>query len=64
MDKELNQQAVTDTEAYEKIMIKGEDGSERLADILLYFTLKENGKVYIIFTFNEKDQNGLVVVDS
>ena len=32
MDKELNQQAVTDTEAYEKIMIKGEDGSERLAE--------------------------------
>ena len=64
MDKELNQQAVTDTEAYEKIMIKGEDGSERLADILLYFTLKENGKDYIIYTFNEKDQNGMVVVYS
>ena len=64
MDKELNQQEVTDTEAYEKIMIKGEDGSERLADILLYFTLKENGKDYIIYTFNEKDQNGMVVVYS
>ena len=64
MDEELNQQAVTDTEAYEKIMIKGEDGSERLADILLYFTLKENGKDYIIYTFNEKDQNGMVVVYS
>ena len=64
MDKELNQQAVTDTEAYEKIMIKGEDGSEILADILLYFTLKENGKDYIIYTFNEKDQNGMVVVYS
>ena len=45
-------------------MIKGEDGNERLADILLYFTLKENGKDYIIYTFNEKDQNGMVVVYS
>ena len=45
-------------------MIKGEDGSEKLADVLLYFTLKENGKDYIIYTFNEKDKNGMVVVYS
>ena len=61
MDKELNQ-TVADTEENEKIMIKGEDGSEKLADVLLYFTLKENGKDYIIYTFNEKDKNGMVVV--
>ncbi len=63
MDKELNQ-TVTETEENEKIMIKGEDGSEKLADVLLYFTLKENGKDYIIYTFNEKDKNGMVVVYS
>lgn len=63
MDKELNQ-TVADTEENEKIMIKGEDGSEKLADVLLYFTLKENGKDYIIYTFNEKDKNGMVVVYS
>lgn len=63
MDKELNQ-TVADTEENEKIMIKGEDGNEKLADVLLYFTLKENGKDYIIYTFNEKDKNGMVVVYS
>ena len=63
MDKELNQ-TVADMEENEKIMIKGEDGSEKLADVLLYFTLKENGKDYIIYTFNEKDKNGMVVVYS
>lgn len=63
MDKELNQ-TVAETEENEKIMIKGEDGSEKLADVLLYFTLKENGKDYIIYTFNEKDKNGMVVVYS
>lgn len=63
MDKELNQ-TVAETEENEKIMIKGEDGSEKLADVLLYFTLKENGNDYIIYTFNEKDKNGMVVVYS
>ena len=52
MDKDVNTNVAN--EEYEKIMIKGEDGTERLADVLLYFTLKENGKDYIIYTFHEK----------
>ena len=62
MDKDVNTNVAN--EEYEKIMIKGEDGTERLADVLLYFTLKENGKDYIIYTFHEKDKNGMVVVYS
>ena len=50
MDKDVNTNVAN--EEYEKIMIKGEDGTERLADVLLYFTLKENGKDYIIYTFH------------
>ena len=42
MDKDVNTNVAN--EEYEKIMIKGDDGTERLADVLLYFTLKENGK--------------------
>ena len=62
MDKDVNTNVAN--EEYEKIMIKGEDGTERLADVLLYFTLKEKGKDYIIYTFHEKDKNGMVVVYS
>ena len=62
MEKDVNTNVAN--EEYEKIMIKGEDGTERLADVLLYFTLKETGKDYIIYTFHEKDKNGMVVVYS
>lgn len=46
----------------EKIRVTKEDGTVGEADVLLYFTLKENGKDYVIYTFNEKDERGLVTV--
>ena len=39
----------------EKIKIVKDDGTTAEADVLLYFTLKENGKDYVIYTLNEKD---------
>lgn len=46
----------------ETIRVTKEDGTVADAEVLLYFTLKENGKDYIIYTFNEKDERGLVTV--
>lgn len=46
----------------ETIRVTKEDGTVADAEVLLYFTLKENGKEYIIYTFNEKDEKGLVTV--
>lgn len=46
----------------ETIRVTREDGTVADAEVLLYFTLKENGKDYIIYTFNEKDEKGLVTV--
>lgn len=46
----------------EKIKIVKDDGTTAEADVLLYFTLKENGKDYVIYTLNEKDERGLVTV--
>jgi uncharacterized protein YrzB (UPF0473 family) len=46
----------------DKVKIVREDGSVQEADVLLFFNLKENGKDYIIYTFNEKDDKNLVTV--
>lgn len=59
---ELNKN--TDMEQQDKMKIIDENGKERMADVLLYFTLKENNKDYIIYTFNEKDSKGMIVVYS
>ena len=34
----------------EKIRVTKSDGTVAEADVLLYFTLKENGKDYVIYT--------------
>lgn len=46
----------------ETIRVTREDGTVVDAEVLLFFTLKENGKDYIIYTLNEKDERGLVTV--
>lgn len=46
----------------EKIMIETEDGEKREAEALLYFTLDEFDKEYILYTFNEEDDNGLITM--
>lgn len=48
----------------EKILIKMEDGSNKEADVLLYFLDDEINKKFIIYTFNEKDEKGLVIIYS
>ena len=41
------------------------DGMEKEAEVLLYFKLEENGKEYLIYTFNEAvvDENGVMSDD-
>lgn len=39
------------------------DKIEKEAEILLFFKLNYDGKNYMIYTFNEKDSNGLVVLN-
>lgn len=46
----------------EKIRVTKDDGSVVDADVLLYFTLKDSGNDYVIYTLNEKDERGLVTV--
>lgn len=46
----------------DKITVEKADGTVAEADVLLYFNLKDNGKDYIIYTFNEKDEKDLVTV--
>lgn len=46
----------------DKITVEKADGTTAEADVLLYFNLKDNGKDYIIYTFNEKDDKDLVTV--
>lgn len=46
----------------EKIRVTKSDGTVAEADVLLYFTLKENGKDYVIYTLNERDEHGLITV--
>lgn len=40
------------------------DNIEKEAEILLYFKLNHDGKDYMIYTFNEKDDNGLVILNT
>ena len=45
------------------ISIKNKNGVVVDAEILLYFSLKDyEGKKYVLYTFNEKDDNGLVTI--
>lgn len=44
------------------IKIKGLDGTEREGELLAYFDLTSTGKDYMIYTFNEKDEQELVKI--
>lgn len=44
------------------IKITDDNGLEREAEVLLFFKLKENGKEYIIYTFNEPAGEDLVTI--
>ena len=41
-----------------------EDGSEQEAEVVMCFEAGEPAKKYIIYTFNEKDKNNMVVIYS
>lgn len=42
------------------ITVVNEEGQEQQAEVLLVFKLVDNGPEYMIYTFNEKDENGLM----
>jgi uncharacterized protein YrzB (UPF0473 family) len=44
------------------LVVLEEDGTEKEAEVLSVFTLKSNGKKYIIYTLNEKDENNMVKI--
>ncbi len=44
------------------IVVLDEEGKEREAEVLSVFSLSENGKKYIIYTLNEKDENNMVKI--
>lgn len=46
------------------IDVVGADGVTREAEVLLLFRLVDDGPEYIVYTFNEKDENDLVKVYS
>lgn len=46
----------------EKITVVGEDGQERVGDILMRITLESTGKKYLLYTFNEVDEKDLETI--
>lgn len=38
------------------------DGDEFEAELLLSFRFKNEEKTYVIYTFNEKDKNGMMII--
>ena len=46
----------------QKIKLTNPNGSVVEAEVLLYFNLNETGKDYVIYTFNETDQNGMMTI--
>lgn len=57
----LNNITVTDNLG-DEITVKQSDGSERKAEKIMEFTMNDNQKKYVIYTFNEVDKNNLNVV--
>jgi len=51
-----------ENEKKELLTIIDENGDRKEAEVLLYFKLEENGKEYVIYTFNEPAGNDLVTV--
>lgn len=44
------------------IIVIDKDGKEREADVLGIFTIEKYNKDYILYTFNEKDENDMVKI--
>jgi uncharacterized protein YrzB (UPF0473 family) len=44
------------------IIVVGEDGSEKEAEVLAVFTMKSTGKDYILYTLNEVDENNMIKI--
>lgn len=44
------------------IKIKDINGVEKEGELLVFFDLTSTGKDYMIYTFNEKDEHGLVKI--
>ena len=54
---------MNDQEVEKKMMsIVAEDGSIEEVEVILAFEFKDNKKEYVIYTKNEKDENGNVTV--
>ena len=44
----------------DKLTIMESNGVGKTADAITFFSIAENGKKYVIYTFNEIDSNGLI----
>jgi len=51
-----------DNKEIQTIKVTDENGLEREAEVLLFFKLKENGKEYLIYTFNEPAGDDMVTI--
>ena len=54
MDSEKNQRKV--------LSILKEDGTKEEVDLLVCFSFNDTGKEYVVYTKNEKDENGNITV--
>ena len=48
-------------EEKETLKITDENGVEKEVEVLSYFTLKSNGKDYLIYTENKEDADGNII---
>ena len=55
-----NGMSVLQTTQKEKFVLVGEDGEKKDAERLSLFKLKDNDKTYIVYTFNQVDENELI----
>jgi uncharacterized protein YrzB (UPF0473 family) len=46
----------------EIVVVLDKDGKEREAEIICAFTINEYKKDYILYTFNEKDENDMIKI--
>ena len=46
----------------ESIVVIDKDGKERVAEVLSVFSIEKFKKDYILYTFNEKDENEMIKI--
>ena len=56
-------QPIQESEEKKMMTIINEDGSSEEVEVVIAFEFKDNNKEYIIYTRNEKDENGNVTVE-